>query len=376
MKRDYYEVLGVTKSAGMDEIKKAYRAIARENHPDVNPGNKKAEERFKEATEAYAVLSDEEKRDKYDRFGHAGVDPGGTGFGGMNMDFNLGGIFDMFFGGGSGSGRRTGPARGADLRYDLTISLEEAAFGTEKSIEVPAAETCPECHGSGAAPGTSPEKCSQCNGTGTIRSIQRTPLGQMATTRSCPACGGTGSRIAHPCAKCSGRGKMQMVKEIKVTVPKGSEHGLNLRYSGRGEAGDRGGENGDLYVVLNIRPHEFFERRGNDIYCEIPISFVQAALGDEIEVSTLHGPVKLRIPEGTQTARVFRLRDKGVPYRRGNSNGDQHVRVIVVTPTKLSEQQKNLLREFGELSGGEPPMREQEGKKSFWTKLKETIQDN
>ncbi|MDR1320599.1 MAG: molecular chaperone DnaJ [Gracilibacteraceae bacterium] len=374
MKRDYYEVLGVAKTSGMDEIKKAYRAIARENHPDVNPGNKQAEERFKEATEAYAVLSDEEKRDKYDRFGHAGVDPSGQGFGGMGMDFgDLGDILGMFFGG-SGA-RRTGPARGADLRYDLTITLEDAAFGSEKIIEVPAAETCSECHGSGAAPGTSPEKCSQCNGTGTIRSVQRTPLGQMATTRSCPACGGTGSRIAHPCAKCSGRGKVRALKEIKVTVPKGSEHGLNLRYSGRGEAGDRGGENGDLYVVLNIKAHEFFERRGNDVYCEVPISFVQAALGDDIEVNTLHGPVKLRIPEGTQTSRIFRIRDKGVPYRRGNSNGDQHVRVVVVTPTKLSEHQKDLLREFGDLPNGGPPA-QQEGKKSFWTKLKETIQDN
>ncbi|MDR1069200.1 MAG: molecular chaperone DnaJ [Gracilibacteraceae bacterium] len=374
MKRDYYEVLGVAKTSGMDEIKKAYRTIARENHPDVNPGNKQAEERFKEATEAYAVLSDEEKRDKYDRFGHAGVDPSGQGFGGMGMDFgDLGDILGMFFGG--GGVRRTGPARGADLRYDLTITLEDAAFGSEKVIEVPAAETCSECHGSGAAPGTSPEKCSQCNGTGTIRSVQRTPLGQMATTRSCPACGGTGSRIAHPCAKCSGRGKVRALKEIKVTVPKGSEHGLNLRYSGRGEAGDRGGENGDLYVVLNIKAHEFFERRGNDVYCEVPISFVQAALGDDIEVNTLHGPVKLRIPEGTQTSRIFRIRDKGVPYRRGNSNGDQHVRVVVVTPTKLSEHQKNLLREFGDLPNGGPPA-QQEGKKSFWKKLKESIQDS
>jgi molecular chaperone DnaJ len=366
MKRDYYEVLGVSKAAGNDEIKKAYRNIARENHPDVNPGNKEAEDRFKEATEAYAVLSDEEKRGRYDRFGHEGMDMGGQGFG---MDIDLNSIFDMFF---TGSRQRNGPARGADLRYDLSVTLEEAAFGTEKSINIPAGEICSECQGSGASPGTSPEKCTQCNGTGSIRSMQRTLFGQMQMTESCPSCGGTGSKIAHPCSKCSGRGKVRVVKELKVSVPKGSEHGLTLRYAGRGEAGDRGGENGDLHVVISVKSHSFFERRGNDVFCEIPISFVQAALGDEIEVPTLHGMVKMKIPEGTQTNKVFRVRNMGVPYRRGNSNGDQHVRVIIHTPTKLTDKQKEILREFGETPGAGPPPVREEGKKTFWEKVKDT----
>ncbi|NLM21689.1 MAG: molecular chaperone DnaJ [Peptococcaceae bacterium] len=377
MKRDYYEVLGVSRTASPDEIKKAYRKIAKENHPDVKPNDKQAEERFKEATEAYAVLSDPEKKAKYDQFGHAGVDFNGQGFGGFGdfsdfADFGLGDIFEMFFGGGmGGAGRRSGPARGADLRYDLSITLHEAAFGTKKEIEIPLADTCQHCGGSGAAPGTTPVTCTLCGGSGQIRSVQRTPFGQISTSRTCTACNGEGKTIGTPCDKCRGKGKVRTVKKLEVKIPAGSEDGLSLRFSGRGEAGERGGPSGDLYVVLNVQPHEFFERNGNDIYCEIPITFVQAALGDEIEVPTLHGAVKMKIPEGTQTSRVFRIKGMGVPYRRGSGAGDQHVRVVVTTPTKLTEKQKELLREFDRITSTD----QQFGKKSFWEKVKENVRD-
>lgn len=378
MKRDYYEVLGVSKTAGLDEIKKAYRKIAKENHPDVKPNDKEAEERFKEATEAYAVLSSPEKKVKYDQYGHAGVDFNGQGgFGGFGdfsdfADFGLGDIFEMFFGGGMGGGqRRQGPRRGADLRYDLTITLHEAAFGAKKEIEVPITETCKHCNGSGAAPGTHPVTCSQCGGTGQVRSVQRTPFGQVATTRSCTACNGQGTIISTPCNKCNGRGKVREVKKIEVTIPAGCEEGLSLRFSGRGEAGEKGGPAGDLYVVLLVKPHEFFERKGNDIFCEIPITFVQAALGDEIDVPTIHGNVKFKIPEGTQTSKVFRIKGMGVPNRRGGGAGDQHVRVVVTTPTKLTDKQKELLKEFGRITSEEQQM----GKKSFWDRVKENVKD-
>lgn len=376
MKRDYYEVLGISKSASLDEIKKAYRKIAKENHPDVNPGDKKAEERFKEATEAYAVLSSPEKRAKYDQYGHSGVDFNGQGFGGFGdfsdfADFGLGDIFEMFFGGGGMGSRRHGPARGADLRYDLSISLYEAAFGTKKEIEVPINDNCSECGGSGAAPGTHPATCSQCQGTGQVRIVQRTPFGQVATSRTCNVCNGQGTIIKTPCKKCGGRGKVREIKIIEVNIPAGAEEGLSLRFSGKGEAGEKGGPSGDLYVVLLIKPHEFFERNGNDIFCEIPITFVQAALGDEIDVPTLHGEVKMKIPEGTQTSRVFRIKGKGVPYRRGSGCGDQHIRVVVTTPTKLTDRQKELLKEFGEITSEKQQM----GKKSIWDKVKENVKD-
>ncbi|TWH59922.1 molecular chaperone DnaJ [Desulfitobacterium sp. LBE] len=373
MKRDYYEVLGVSNSADEQEIKKAYRKLARQYHPDVNPGDKDAEEKFKEATEAYDVLSDTEKRARYDQMGHSAFDPNQQGFGGFGGDFGgFGDIFDMFFGGGGGGGqRRQGPTRGNDLRYDLTITFEEAAFGTEKEIQVPRQETCTECHGSGSAPGTHPTTCSQCHGTGQVKATQRTPFGAIQTARTCPACNGSGQFISSPCKECSGKGTTRKVKTIKVTVPPGSEDGLNLRFSGNGEAGLRGGPSGDLYVVLNVKPHKFFEREGNDVYCEIPITFVQAALGSELDVPTLDGKVKMKIPEGTQTATVFRLRGHGIPYRRGNGRGDQHVRVVVATPTKLTDRQKELLREFGEVTSDQQQM----GKKSFFEKVKENIRD-
>lgn len=373
MKRDYYEVLGVEKAASEQEIKQAYRKLARQNHPDVNPEDKGAEERFKEATEAYDVLGDSDKRARYDQFGHAGTDPNAGGFGGGGDFGGFGDIFDMFFGGAGGGGgqRRNGPARGSDLRYDMTIAFEEAAFGVEKEIQIPRHETCNECQGSGAAPGTHPTQCSECRGSGQIKVNQRTPFGMVQTARTCPTCHGEGQTISSPCKVCNGQGQVRNVKPIKVSVPAGSEEGLNLRFSGSGEAGKKGGPAGDLYVVLHVKAHKFFERDGNDIYCEIPITFVQAALGTEMEVPTLDGSVKMKVPEGTQTGTVFRLRGHGVPYRRGSGRGDQHVRVLVATPTKLTDKQKEILQEFGDTT----TQQQQMGKKSFFDKVKENIRD-
>lgn len=375
MKRDYYEVLGVPKTASEQEVKQAYRKLARQNHPDVNPGNKEAEEKFKEATEAYDVLSDADKRARYDQFGHASTDPNAGGFGGGGFggggDFGFGDIFDMFFGGNGGGQRRNGPTRGADLRYDLSIAFEEAAFGVEKEIQVPRNETCTECHGSGAAPGTHPTQCTQCHGSGQVKVNQRTPFGTIQTARTCPTCHGEGRTISSPCKVCNGQGVVRNVKTVKVNIPAGSEEGLSLRFSNSGEAGQLGGPAGDLYVVLHIKAHKFFEREGNDVFCEIPITFVQAALGAEIEVPTLDGSVKMKIPEGTQTATVFRLRGHGIPFRRGSGRGDQHVRVVVATPTKLTDKQKQLLQEFGDSTTEQQQM----GKKSFFDKVKENIRD-
>ncbi|CAA7599380.1 DnaJ domain protein [Acididesulfobacillus acetoxydans] len=372
MKRDYYEVLGLGKGAGDAEIKQAYRKLARQYHPDVNPGNKEAEEKFKEATEAYDVLSDPEKKARYDQFGHAGVDPNAGGFGGFGGGFEggFGDIFDMFFGGGGG-GRHAGPQRGADLRYDMSLTFEEAAFGVEKEIQIPRLETCPDCQGSGAAAGTHPSTCSQCRGTGQVKTAQRTPFGQFQTVRTCPACHGEGKIVLSPCKTCAGQGKIRRVKTVNINVPAGSEDGLNLRLNGDGEAGAKGGPPGDLYIVLHVKPHKFFERQGNDVYCEVPITMVQAALGAEIEVPTLDGNVKMKVPEGTQTSSVFRLRGHGIPYRRGNGRGDQHVQVLVTVPTKLNEKQKELLREFAESASEQQQM----GKKSFFDKVKENLRD-
>jgi len=368
MKRDNYEVLGVERTAGEQEIKKAYRKLARQYHPDVNQGDKGAEEKFKEVTDAYDVLSDPEKRARYDQFGHAGTDPNqGGGFGDAG---GFGDIFDMFFGGGGGQ-RRGGPQRGADLRYAMSLTFEEAVFGVEKEIQIPRDETCSDCQGSGAAPGTHPTTCSQCHGSGQVKMLQRTPFGQIQTARTCPTCHGEGRTISSPCSICNGQGKVRKVKTIKISIPQGSEDGLNLRLSGDGEAGAKGGPSGDLYIVLQVKRHKFFEREGNDIYCEIPITFIQAALGAEIDVPTLDGVVKMKIPEGTQTATVFRLKGHGVPHRRGSGRGDQHVRAVLTTPTKLNEKQKKLLREFAEVT----PEHQQMGKKSVFEKFKETLRD-
>ena len=369
MKRDSYEVLGVERTAGEQEIKKAYRKLARQYHPDVNQGDRGAEEKFKEVTDAYDVLSDSEKRARYDQFGHAGTDPNqGGGFGGDAGGF--GDIFDMFFGG-SGGQRRNGPQRGSDLRYAMTLTFEEAVFGVEKEIQIPRDEACGDCQGSGAAPGTHPTTCSQCHGSGQVKVLQRTPFGQIQTARTCPKCEGEGRTNSSPCSTCNGQGKTRKIKTIKISIPQGSEDGLNLRLSGDGEAGAKGGPAGDLYIILQVKQHKFFEREGNDIFCDVPITFIQAALGAEIDVPTLDGVVKMKISEGTQTATVFRLRGHGVPNRRGSGRGDQHVRTVLTTPTKLNEKQKKLLREFGEAT----PEHQQMGKKSLFEKFKENLRD-
>lgn len=351
-KRDYYEVLGVSKGATQDEIKKAYRKLSKKYHPDINkePG---ADEKFKEIQEAYEVLSDEQKRAHYDQFGHTDPNQGFGGFGG-GADFGgFGGfedIFSTFFGGGGRRRDPNAPRQGADLQYTMTLSFEDAAFGKETEIEIPREETCDSCQGTGAKKGTKPETCSHCHGTGQLSTEQNTPFGRIVNRRVCHYCGGTGKEIKHKCSSCGGSGRVRKRRKISVKIPAGIDDGQQLRVSGQGEPGINGGPAGDLYIVFHIEPHEFFERDGDDIYCEVPLTFVQAALGDEIEVPTLHGKVKLKIPAGTQTGTRFRLRGKGVPNVRGRGVGDQHVIVKVITPTKLTEKQKQLLREFAELN--------------------------
>lgn len=374
-KRDYYEVLGVGRNADDTEIKKSYRKLARQYHPDLNPGNKEAEEKLKEINEAYEVLSDPDKRQRYDQFGHAGTANGAGGFGDFG-DFGAGGfggfgdIFDMFFGGMGGAQRR-GPQRGADLRMDLDISFEEAAFGMETEVEVPRQETCPDCHGSGAAPGTHPSTCNVCKGTGQVRVAQKTPLGHFQTVHTCSHCHGTGQVITSPCPECRGRGKVHRVRKIQIKVPAGVDTGSRLRVSGEGEAGSLGGPAGDLYVDIHIKPHPFFQRRDYDVLCEVPISFVQAAIGDEIQVPTLDGHIKLKVPEGTQTGTSFRLRGKGITKLKGYGRGDQHVKIRVVTPTNLSEKQKELLREFARIQGKEQDQYAKD--KGFFEKMKDAF---
>ncbi len=353
-KRDYYEVLGVARSADQDEIKRAYRQLARQHHPDANPGDPTAGDRFKEINEAYEVLSDPDKRARYDQFGHAGL---GRGANGSATDFgpfsDLGGIFDAFFGGGRTEQARRGPQGGADLRYDLELGLEEAAFGVSREIEFSRWDTCPICGGSGAKPGTKPVTCDHCHGTGEIRFTQNTFFGQFVNVRPCDHCGGTGRVIQTPCPDCRGQGRLYRSRKLEVKVPPGVDDGSRLRIGGEGEGGLRGGPAGDLYVVLRVKPHPLFRRDGTEVYCDAAISFSQAALGAEIEVPTLDGPSKLRIPEGTQTGTVFRLKGKGIPNLRGYGRGDEHVRVVVQTPKKLTAEQRQILRDFARVSGEE-----------------------
>lgn len=345
-KKDYYEILGVNKDASETEIKKAYRKLARQYHPDVNPGDKEAENKFKEATEAYEVLSDEGKRSQYDQFGHGAFENGG--FGGAQDFGGFSDIFDMFFGGAGGYGQdnRKRPRKGADLRFDLTIDFTEAAFGTEKTIEIPKWETCNECEGSGSEKGTHPETCPKCKGSGQFVSTQRTAFGQFQTVRTCPDCNGEGTIIKNRCHKCKGKGKIRRIKKISVKIPAGVNNGSRLRMAGDGEQGELGGPPGDLYVLINVRPHEVFEREGDDIYLEYPVNFVQASLGDEILVPTLEGKVKLKIPEGTQSGTVFRLKGKGIANVQGYGKGDQHVQVKVIVPKSLTTEQKDLLQKL------------------------------
>ncbi|GAA0362472.1 molecular chaperone DnaJ [Bacillus horti] len=370
-KRDYYDVLGVGKGASEDEIKKSYRKLARQYHPDVNKAAD-AEAKFKEVKEAYDVLSDSSKRAQYDRFGHVDPNQGFGGGGAGGADFGgFGDIFDMFFGGGGG-GRRNpnAPRQGADLQYTMSIDFTEAIFGKETEIRIPKEEECDTCLGSGAKPGTKPETCSVCHGTGQQEQVQNTPFGRVVNRRVCMSCSGKGKTVKEKCPSCRGAGKIKKQKTIPIKIPAGVDNGMQIRVSGQGEPGENGGPTGDLYIVLRVSDHPFFERDGQDIYCEMPITFVQAALGDEIEVPTLTGRVKLKIPGGTETGTFFRIKGKGVPQSRGQYQGDQHVRVKIKTPKKLSEQQKELLREFAEVSGDQIPDEQSEG---FFDKMKKAF---
>jgi molecular chaperone DnaJ len=356
-KRDYYEILGVSRDASADEIKKAYRRLARRYHPDVNRHDKDAEERFKEINEAYEVLSDPEKRRMYDLYGHGGVNGRhvDTGFG---FDFDIGGfgdIFDIFFGSGARSQtrQRTTGEPGSDLRYDLEITLEEAAKGVEKTIRLSRLEICDACRGTGIRAGSSMVECSYCHGTGQIRHTQHTILGSFSTVTTCSMCHGMGRIIKDPCPVCESQGRVRKTSEKTIRIPAGVESGMRIRLRGEGDAGARGGPPGDLYVIVQIRPHEIFERRGDDIFCEIPISFVQAALGGTIEVPTLDGPYKLEIPEGTQTGTTFKLPGKGMPNINTGVRGDQHVIVRILVPRKLNDEQKKILLQFAESVGVE-----------------------
>jgi len=344
--------LGVGRDASDEEIKKAYRKLARQYHPDVNKAPD-AEQKFKEIKEAYDVLSDREKRATYDRFGHIDPNQGMGGAGGFSTaDFGgFSDLFDMFFGGGGPRRNPNAPQRGSDLQYTMTIEFKEAVFGKETDIRIPRTENCDRCHGTGAKPGTRPETCPVCHGTGQQEIVQNTAFGRIVNRRTCTACNGQGRIVREKCAECHGSGRVKRQRTIHVKIPAGVDDGAQLRISGEGEAGTHGGPPGDLYIVIRVKPHEFFHREGDDIYCEVPLTFAQAALGDEIEVPTLTEKVKLKIPPGTQTDTYFRLKGKGVTRLRGYGQGDQHVKVVVVTPTNLTEEQKELLRQFSRLGG-------------------------
>lgn len=377
-KRDYYEVLGVSKTATDDEIKKAYRKLSKKYHPDINK-EADAEEKFKEVSEAFEVLSDAQKRAAYDQYGHASTDPnfGAGGFGGGGFqDFggSFGGfedIFESFFGGGGGrASNPNAPRQGSDLQYTLDLTFNEAIFGLEKSIRYNREDECAVCHGTGAKPGSQPETCPKCHGSGVINVERQTPLGRMMSQQACDECHGTGKIIREKCESCHGAGRMIKSHSVKVTVPPGVEDGQQMRLSGQGEAGYNGGPYGDLYVVFNVEDSPVFERDGSEIYYDHHITFVQATLGDEIEVPTVHGRVKLKIPAGTQTGTTFRLKGKGAPKLRGTGNGDQQVTVHVDTPTKLTEEQKKLLRQFAELNGEKAAVEQEEG---FFDKMKDAF---
>ncbi len=377
-KKDYYEVLGVDRSASDDEIKKAYRKAAKKYHPDLNPGDKEAETHFKEASEAYEVLSDSGKRARYDQFGHAGVDPnygaggpGGGGFGGGFGDFgDLGDIFSSFFGGGFGGGGRSNPnapRRGNDTSVTVNLSFEEAAKGCEKTIKVTRIESCSDCGGSGAEKGSSPKTCGHCHGTGQVRVTQQTPFGAMQTARVCDHCGGSGKIIDNPCRTCGGKGRVRRATERKIDIPAGIDDGQIINVRGGGDAGVNGGPSGDLRVNVNVRPHPIFERAGFDVFCEIPITFTQAALGDEITVPTLDGKVKFTIHEGTQPGDEFKLKGKGIKRLNYSGYGDQYVKVVLEVPKNLTKEQKEMLTAFDR----ETSDKNYGKRKSFFDKLKD-----
>ena len=375
-KRDYYEVLGVEKGASEDQIKKAYRQQAKKYHPDLNPGDKTAEAKFKEVNEAYEVLSDSQKRAKYDQFGHAGVDPnfgagGGYGGGAYNVDFgDLGDIFSSFFGGGASRTRNpNAPRRGQDNSINLVISFEEAAFGCKKNVNITRIEYCDSCKGTGAQPGTQPKTCPTCHGTGQITMTQRTPFGPMQSQRTCDSCRGTGKIIEKPCNSCGGKGKVRRTRSEEINVPAGIDDGQTFIIRGAGHAGENGGPSGDLRVNISIRPHPVFERRGFDVWCEFPVTFPQAALGAEITVPTLDGNVRYSIPEGTQPGDIFKLKGKGIKRINSSGRGEQYVKIVLEVPKNLSSKQKAALKSFdGTLSDDNYKKR-----KSFLDKVKKAF---
>lgn len=357
-KRDYYEVLGVSKGASEEEIKKAYKKLARKYHPDMNPGDKEAEEKFKEVNEANEILSDPEKKARYDQFGFAGVDPsyGAGAGGGFNGGFDfgdLGDIFGSFFGGGFGGTRANpnAPQRGESLRTSVTISFEEAAFGCEKEVSIDRVEQCGECHGSGCAAGTTAEVCPDCRGSGMVQQRRLTPLGFMSTSAPCGRCGGKGKIIHQPCKHCGGKGMVRRRKTLSVNIPAGIDNGQTISLRGQGNAGKNGGPAGDLLIVVAVRPHDIFRREGTSVLCEAPITFTQAVLGAELEIPTIDGKVKYNIPEGTQSGTTFRLKGKGIPGLNGRGRGDQYVTVYIETPRNLNREQKEALKKFSELLG-------------------------
>lgn len=370
-KRDYYEVLGINKGADEAEIKKAFRGMAKKYHPDMNPGDKEAEAKFKEVNEAYEVLSNPEKKQRYDQFGHAGVDPsyggggGAGGFGGFGgFDGSFGDIFSDIFGGFSGaSATNNAPRQGSDIEIEADLTFEEAAFGTKKEIKFQRIEVCDECNGSGAKKGTSPEICPDCKGTGQIKTVQRTMLGNMMTSRPCPRCSGKGKIIKETCSKCSGGGRVRKNKKIILDIPEGIDHGQYLQKRGFGNAGTNGGPYGDLLIGIRIRPHAIFKREGANVHCTVPISFADAALGGELQIPTIHGNVEFKIPEGTQTGTSFTIKGKGIKKVLGK--GDHIFKVVVDVPKNLSKEQKKALKTFADMD-----MKNNTNKESFFEKVK------
>ncbi len=374
-KRDYYEVLGVDKNASPDEIKKAYRKLAKKYHPDLNPDDKEgAEAKFKEATEAYEVLGDAEKKQRYDQFGHAAFDQTagggyGGGFGGFD-GFDVGDIFSSFFGGGFGGGQRrnpNAPTKGRDIMYNVDLTFEEACFGAEREISINHLEKCEECNGTGAAKGSSPITCPTCNGTGQVRTVQRTPFGNIQSSRTCDSCGGRGKIIKEPCKACGGKGSARRGKKVRVKIPAGIDNGQQVYVRGEGDVGTNGGPSGDLILNVKVKSHKLFIRQGYDILCEYPISFVQATLGAEVQVPTIDGKVSYNIPEGTQDGTVFRLKNKGIQRVNGTQRGDQYVTIKVEIPKGLNEKQKDLLRQFD----SQVDRSKYKQSKSFFDKMKD-----
>lgn len=349
-KRDYYDVLGVNRNASDDEIKRAFRKLAKQYHPDTNSSDNMTTDKFKEANEAYTILSDPDKRQMYDRFGHNRPQ---AGFGDMG-GFGVSDIFEEFFGFGSRASTRRGPQPGSHLKYNLMLSFEEAVFGVEKELDIPRLETCSNCHGSGAEPGTTPIRCPQCNGSGEVRRATQSVFGSFVNVMACPRCEGDGEVVSSPCKTCKGQKRVQQTRKLSVKIPPGVDDGTQIRLANEGEAGVRGGSSGNLYVVVNVKRHALFQREGTDLLLDLPVNIVQAALGDQVDVPTLDGGVKLTIPSGTQHGKTFRVRDQGVPHLRRNGRGDLLVTVQVVVPDKLNEKQKTLLRELSQTLEKEP----------------------